>query len=992
MSKLPGPLRLTPSFPFAGRSRELATLAMLTPRTEGQGLEVALVAGEAGAGKSRLVREFAREAAKGGALILYGACDSMVRRPYRPFVEVLEQLVRDSEPAILRTELGPEGGELGRLLPELPASLGVLPPPIAGDPDTERHRLHSAVADVLVAVSRRQPLVVVIEDLHWADTPTLLLVRHLARGAPEARALLVATFRDTDAEVPQALSAALADLRRSEGLARLRLEGLSSDEVSEFVARASGEQLGTDVGGLARAIHDLTAGNAFLITELWRSLIETQAVGIDGDVQSLAEAAIEIGSPEGVREVVSQRVARLSPATIAALELAAVAGPEFEIEIVRAAELGDAELRKALEEATAHGMIEEVSGRGLRYRFTHELVRRALYDQMPGLRRAELHLRVAESLESGWRPGDTRGLAELAYHFGVAAAIDGPERACEYALLAGRAAFLALDFDEAEARLDDALELGIEDPKLRAETELELGDARFRAGRSDTALAVYRAAAEIGRELGDAELLARAAIGFEDACWRPGITDEGAVELLEEADRALREDSELRVMVLSGLSRARAFAGNFEASVAAEQQALATARALGDQLGLATVLMRSYWAHPEGDAARTVEMISEGRIVAEGVGETQLQLDAMNWRVAGLIEIGELRTAEHELSELRALALRVRQPFALHVTEHYASTLALCFGQLDEAEAAAERSHEWSRLLTGRAATGIHGIQMFGVRREQGRLAELAGPIRAMTDGRLVRNAWQPGYAALLAELGMKTEARRELARIRDRGFDALRSGLWVASLAYLTDACAAVGDRSMAALLYPELAPIAGGNIVVGHGVACYGAADRYLGLLAATLDDHALAIEHFEQALRFNREIGAITWVAHTLYALGRTLRMRGRGGDAARASDLLSEAAAVAQRIGLPTLLARADELGDRAEDGRDRPDDLSEREVEILQLVAVGHSNREIGAQLFISGHTVANHMRNILRKTGAANRTEAAGYAYRHALLDRDRER
>ncbi|MGO9884971.1 MAG: helix-turn-helix transcriptional regulator [Solirubrobacteraceae bacterium] len=992
MLRLPGPLRLNPSFPFAGRARELATLAMLTPRVEGQGLQLVLIGGEAGSGKSRLVREFAREAADSGALILYGACDAVVRRPYRPFVEALEQLVRDSEPTILRTELGPEGGELSRLLPELAASVGELPAPVAADPDTERHRLHSAVADVLVAVSRRKPLVVVIEDLHWADTPTLLLVRHLARGAPEARALLVATFRDTDAEVPQALSAALADLRRSEGLVRLRLEGLSTDEVSEFVARASGEQLGADVSDLARPIHELTAGNAFLITELWRSLIETHVVLVDGGVASLAATATEIGSPEGVREVVSQRVARLSPATTAALDVAAVAGPEFDLEMVRAAELGEPELREALAEATAHGMIEEVSGRRLSYRFTHELVRRALYDRMPSLRRAELHLRVAESLERGWRTGDTRGLAELAYHFGAAAAIDGPRRASGYALLAGRAAFLALDFDEAEARLEDALEFGIEDPRLRAETELELGDARFRAGRSDAALAAYRAAAQIARELGDAELLVRAAIGFEDACWRPGIIDEGAVQLLEEADRTLGAESNLRVMLLSGLSRAHAFAGDFEASAVAEERALATARALGDQLGLATVLMRSYWSHPERDAARTVEMISESRIVAEGLGETQLQLDAMVWRVAGLIEIGELRTAEHELFEVRALALRLRQPFALHVSEHYASTLALCFGRLDEAESAAERSREWSRLLTGRAATGIHGIQMFGVRREQGRLAELAVPIRALTDSRLARTAWRPGYAALLAELGMDAEARRELARIRDRGFDELRLGLWVASLAYLTDACAAVGDRSIAALLYPELAPMAGGNIVVGHGVACYGAADRYLGLLAATLDDHALAITHFEQALAFNREIGATTWVAHTLYAYGRTLRMRGRGDDATRASELLSEAALLAERIGLPTLLARASALGARAQGEREWPDELSEREVEILRLVAVGHSNREIGAQLFISGHTVANHVRNILRKTGAANRTDAAGYAYRKALLERDRDR
>lgn len=213
MPRLPGPLRLTPSFPFAGRSSELATLRALIPHADGEALTFALVAGEAGSGKSRLVREFAREAAAGGAFVLYGACDSAVRRPYRPFVEALDQLVRSTDEETLRDALGSEGAELSRLLPDLAQRVGELPPPVAADPDTERHRLHSAVAGLLAVVGRRAPLVVVIEDGHWADTPTLLLLRHLARGASDARALVVTTFRDTEAEVPEALSAALVDLR-----------------------------------------------------------------------------------------------------------------------------------------------------------------------------------------------------------------------------------------------------------------------------------------------------------------------------------------------------------------------------------------------------------------------------------------------------------------------------------------------------------------------------------------------------------------------------------------------------------------------------------------------------------------------------------------------------------------------------------------------------------------------------------------------------------
>src|SRR3954471_20631343 len=277
-SRLPGPLRLTPSFPFAGRSRELAVLRALVPRRDDGGLRFALVGGEAGSGKSRLVREFAHEAADGGARVLYGACDAVVQRPYRPFVEALEQLVRTTDPAMLRADLGAGGGELTRLLPDLPHHVGELPPPVAADPDTERHRLHVAVADLLASVGRRAPLVVVVEDGHWADTPTLLLLRHLARGSSEAPALVLTTFRDTEADVPRALSAALVDLRRSEGVVRLRLGGLSAAEISEFVARAAGADLGPELPDLGRSLRELTGGNAFLMTELWRTLLETETL------------------------------------------------------------------------------------------------------------------------------------------------------------------------------------------------------------------------------------------------------------------------------------------------------------------------------------------------------------------------------------------------------------------------------------------------------------------------------------------------------------------------------------------------------------------------------------------------------------------------------------------------------------------------------------------------------------------------------------------
>jgi DNA-binding CsgD family transcriptional regulator/tetratricopeptide (TPR) repeat protein len=976
---LPAPLHPAPTFPFVGRSAELERLRTLMPNANGEARRVVLLGGEPGSGKSRLAREFAAEAAKDGALVLYGACDAVVRTPYGPFVEALDQLARAIEPAELRAALGPAGGELTRLLPDLAARIGELPAAVKADPDTERHRLHTAVTDLLAGVTRSRPALLVLEDGHWADAPTLLLLRHLAR-AGDMRVLLLATFRDTEADVPDTLSETLADLRRYD-VVRLGLTGLSADDVAEFVRRAGGGELGPEPRELALVIRDLTEGNAFLVCELWRALVETGAVELTGGAIRVTRPPAEIGSPESVREVVSQRLARLAPRTSDLLELAATAGAEFELGVVRrAAGLGESELLAALDEAVRSGMIES---HGLACRFTHELVRRALYDRLSGPRRAELHLRVGEALEAGGtRSG--RALADLAHHFAAAAPFGNPERAVEYNVLAARAASKALAFDEAATRLRTALAIGIAGARERSEAYLELGDASHRAGKAGDALDAFTAAADIARELGDAGLLARAAIGYEEACWRPGMADQGAVELLEEAAAALGDgDSELRVRLLGGLARAVDFQGLRERGAVVRTSAIAMARRLEDRAGLATVLARSYWSRGTTPLDEILAMITEAKDIGAELGNTEMRAEAMAWRVPALVALCDLASARRQLAELRETAEQTAQPFMLHVAEHYGASIALCDGRLDESEMRAQRSYEWGRLLTGRDPSGIHGIEMFSVRREQGRLAELAPVIRILATDASRTGPWRPGLVALLVELGMEAEARRELALALADGLEPYRESLWLAALTYLTDACSALGDESAAALVYPELEPFGGGNVMIGHLVSCYGSADRYLGMLAATLGESGRAERHFERAMELNRRMGALTWLAHTAYEYGRYL-LAERGGDRDRAAALLGEAGTLAESIGMPTLLARIRALGSHAPAAR-LPGGLSPREAQILGLVAQGLSNRQVGATLSISEHTAANHMRAILRKTGCTNRTEAASYAHRHGL-------
>ena len=981
---LPGSLRPTSTIPFVGRVAELEKLRSLIPQAAGEGRRVALLTGEPGAGKSRLAREFAGQAAIDGALVLYGGCDAVVQTPYGPFVEGLDRLVRVTEAEELRAAIGPGGGELTRLLPDLPALVGELPEPVAADPDTERHRLHTAVAELLDNVGRARPIVLVLEDGHWADAPTLLLLRHLTRSAWNARLLLVVTLRDTEADVSGELSETLADLGRSDDVARMRLSGLSEVEIAELVGQAAESDPGPELQQLATTIRDLTGGNAFLVCELWRALVESGTVEVAAGRLTVTGPLSALGTPESVRDLVNQRLSRLAPKTADLLDLAAVAGFEFEFEAIgRAADLTEVELLAALEEGVACGMIEELPSKRLAWRFTHEIMRRALYDRLSRLRRAELHLRVAEALE-GAGPASDRSLADLAHHFGAAAPFGGAERAIDYNLRAARAAAGALAFDEAADRLRTALEIGIEDERRRAEALIELGAASHRAGNASDALEAFASAAELARELAAGELLASAAIGYEEACWRPGLASRDAIELLEEALAALGPDGgELRTGLLAGLARALDFQGDRERGAIVRESAVALARSQEDGAGLAKVLVRSYWSRGTTPLEEILPMLTEARDLAEELGDAEIYTEAMAWRVPTLVALGDLESARREVVAQLEMAERTGQPFMNHVAEHCGSAIALCEGDLAAAEERAARSRDWGLLLTGRDASATFGIQMFGVRREQGRLAELAPAVRILAGQADREGPWRPGLVAVLAELGMEREARRELERLASEGIDGFRASLWLATLTYLADASAALGDETMAAIVYPELEAFAGTTVMIGHLVACYGAADRYLGMLAATLGEAERAEQHFERAMAQNKRMGASTWVAHTAYEYARFLLGQGRG-SRERAEALFAEAGALAERVGMAGLLARVRSHGVTAT-AAGLPDGLSPREAQILELVARGLSNREIGEKLSISEHTAANHVRSILRKTECANRTEAASYAHRHGL-------
>lgn len=851
--------------PLLGRDRELALLSTGLAAVAEGGVSLILLSGEPGIGKTRLTEAFASTAEAQGAAVVRGRCWEWGGAPaFWPWVQALE------------------------------AMGATLPTSTAGDPERSRFALFREVAALLATQSRARPLVVILDDLHAADAPSLLLLRFLTQSPGAGRILLLGTYRSVEARPAPDVAELLAAL--SAGSADLRLRGLGAPDVARFVESAAGVAATSPV---ISTLLDATAGNPFLLDAVVGSAIAA------GTLPRLGTGVLPV--PPGVRSSIRQRLGPLTVEAVRLLRGAAVVGRPFSPGVIGAVVGLDVERAiSAVTEAVDEGLLVPADGR---FAFVHALVAEALQDDLPLGERLALHRRIGEVLDVG----PDAPAAELARHFLAAAPLVGAARGAGFAVVASARAMAVFAYEEAAAHCRRALAVTDDDPStepgLRFELLFALAEADLAAGRSVPAREAFLRAADVARADGAAEPFVRAALGVaRTGEW--GRADPERRRLLEEACAMTSgAGTELGAMAMAGLARDLwsdpSSRGRRDAM---SGEALATARRLGGPPALSVALVariESLWGPSSLDErlALTAELVA----LTRGAADLERAIEGHRWRGNVLLELGDLAAADAELEAYAQVAATLRRPQYLMNAAVRRTMRALLDGRFGAVEALADEAHAAGVAAGDPFADLPRLLALALLYEEQDRDDDLRGLLPALEEFVRRQSPTHHFARATLARarlrLGERDEASRELDALAARRFEDLPEDVrLLPMLASLAEVAAGLGDHRAGALLVPRLAPHARVSVMLGAGV-CYGAAERYLGLAVETSGRPGDAIAHLEAALAMNLRMSAWPWVAHCQHDLSRALRPLG---ESERAGALLGEARRAAERMGMARLL--------------------------------------------------------------------------------------
>jgi class 3 adenylate cyclase/tetratricopeptide (TPR) repeat protein len=894
--------RLTP---FVGREQEMALLMERFERAvTGEG-QVVLLSGEAGMGKSRIVEAVSERLSTTPHTRMRMQCSSFhTTSTLHPVVRHLEYaagFLAEDGPDERLCKLGVLLRQAGKDPADSLAALGpLLSLPVAdghasGELTAEQRqaRVLTVLIDQLLGLAAQNPVLFILEDAHWIDPGTRELITQTLPRVAEARVLMVITHRpdwQTEwAHRPQVTALTLNRLSRGQG-AEIARAAAAAALPEEIVARI-----------LRRA-----DGVPLFIEELTRSVVET------------GDAFGDSGVPETLQASLLARLDRLGPEVKEITQMAAVIGREFDSKLLGlvAAKSGEA-LTSALERLVAsHIALPTGAPQGGVYLFRHALIQDAAYQSLLLSRRRQYHAEIARALE-GYFPEVVEGQPELiAQHYTAAATA---EQAIPYWVRAGERALARSVYLEPLAHFEQALRLARGLPESPGQQRqvlnllLLVGEARLRVFHLPDALQSFTDAAALARTIGAPPDLARAALLAEEIELHVGTVG-GSVDMLEAALAALSEgDAGLRCRVLSHLGRVLFKRGAFERASALMREATDLARRLGDPRALVEALDCAYIAtagQPWGarEFATRRATLDEMTAIAEAIGDRpDLIVRSYTFAMVDSLEMGDLAAFEDRLGRYRRLVEQGKIAVMYAVSSAVAME-AILHGDFAAAERLAEDALQYPSGVDDEVVTGVYGMQMFTIRREQGRLAEVAPLVRRFVADKPRDAVWRPGLALIAADLGFTQAAQKTFVAMAAEGFalpvDAKRN----ITLCYLAEVCARLDDGERAKQLYELLAPYRDIAVVVPIATVCCGANARYLGMLASTIGNWASAEAHFEAALEMDERLEAWPWLAHTKHEFALMLRERGRPSDQDRADGLLAEASASAERFGMGALRER------------------------------------------------------------------------------------
>src|SRR5688500_10665388 len=785
-----------------------------------------------------------------------------------------------------------------------------MPTPPTLEPEQARFRLFDSITTFLRNAALARPLLLILDDLQWADEPSLRLLQFLAQEMRDAHLLVVGTYRDVALGRGHPLARTLAEVGREDLCHQIRLEGLSTEDVGRYIEMTSGI---SPPENLVQRIWSKTEGNPFFVSETIRLLITE---GVLEKPEALADLQINI--PPRVRDVVRRRLEQLSDHCNKTLTMAAVYGREFSLEVIEAPSNApsdtDAErVLDDLEEAIDARIIAEAPGSDLAYLFTHDLVREAVYDQVKTVRRKRMHAHIASVLERLYQGHEVEHhLTELALHFVAAERAGDPDKAIDYSVRAGRRSLEQLAHEEAARHFEAAVKI-VESKSPVDELKLcqllqDLGEARRRGGQFALSLETLRRAFGVARSVGASDRMAVAAIAFELVTWSLGKPEASSVLLCKEALAALPADcNALRAKLTAAHARALQGLGSIDQAAKLAREAVELARQVQEPSTLCYVLelvlhMTSGPAHIGKRLSYAMEYLEYAR----AAGDLEKITFALGRRIYALLEAGDVRGVDEDLEEHQLLVRQLRQPQYAYFATGLRAMRACLAGRFADAEQLALDTLTLGQRLQLESAEGVFGMQMFTLRREQGHLREVA-PIVEMFVQEHSSSSWKPGLALMYTELGLTDKARtvfEELAVNEFRGIQ--QDGVWAASISFLVEVCASLGDSDRAEVLYRLLSPYAGHAVVASEWG--FGAASRFLGQLSATMGQWQEAESHFDQALAMNARMGTKPWLAHTQFQYARMLLERSIAGDIERARTLLDESETISRQLGMRSLETR------------------------------------------------------------------------------------